>query len=287
MNTIEQAKPNEQEVLKQAINAIKSGNKQSGKWLLQNILQENPGNETAWIWLSNIADSDDEQRECLKRVLAINPNNQEAQKELATLKMGAIFIQSSCPNCGKSIKGENKFCNFCGFDLRPNIAVKQQCPSCGVSVSADSSFCANCGTRLVIDIPIDNSARMKSVQQTPGTTITDKTAIVNEIGSLEEKIVVAETQFRQYEREFAEAKENERNSSWGALLGLGIAIFGIFFFGGTLGVLIGVGFGALSFVVNIFWSFQKNNLQKKMKIIEEEIANNRVTLGKLRAKLAI
>lgn len=286
MDIIEQAKTNEQEILEQAINAIRSGNKQSGKWLLQNLLQENPSNEIVWNWLSQVVDSDDERRECLTQVLAIHPNNQEARRELAALKLGSISIQSSCPNCGKSIKDESKFCNFCGFNLRSNIAVKQRCSSCGVSVSVGSSFCANCGTRLVVG-PIDNSTRMKSVQQPSDATVTDKVAIVKEIGSLEEKIVVAETQFRQYEREFAEAKENEKNSGWGVFIGLGLGIFGVFFFGGILAVLIGGGLSALSFLANIFWSFEKNRLQKKMKIIEEEIINNRTTVRKLRANLAI
>jgi hypothetical protein len=71
--------------LQQAITAIKAGDKQAGKRLLAETLQANPCEESAWIWMSAVVDSDVQRRDCLERVLAINPNNEIARQGLARL----------------------------------------------------------------------------------------------------------------------------------------------------------------------------------------------------------
>lgn len=71
--------------LAQAIGAIKAGQRGEGRALLAQVLAADPNNVTAWLWLSEVADSDDERREYLKRVLAIDPDNPEALKGLELL----------------------------------------------------------------------------------------------------------------------------------------------------------------------------------------------------------
>ena len=65
-------------MLQQAIDAIKSGDKETGKKLLTEFLETNPKNETAWLWMADVVDTDIQRRECLGRVLAINPRNENA-----------------------------------------------------------------------------------------------------------------------------------------------------------------------------------------------------------------
>ncbi len=72
--------------LEKAMVAIKSGDKETGERLLRLILQTNPDNEMAWLWLSTIADSEQESIECLNRVLEINPHNSWAKRSLAALE---------------------------------------------------------------------------------------------------------------------------------------------------------------------------------------------------------
>ncbi|MCB9076230.1 MAG: hypothetical protein H6631_01410 [Anaerolineaceae bacterium] len=72
--------------LEEAIAAIKAGNKEKGRKLLADILQADLENETAWLWMSSVANSDEERRRYLKRVLEINPDNTAAQRGLAMLK---------------------------------------------------------------------------------------------------------------------------------------------------------------------------------------------------------
>lgn len=72
------------EKLQQAIASIKSGNKQHGQQLLAQILQAEPNNETAWLWMSAVVD-EDKRKYCIERVLKINPNNQAAKQALGNL----------------------------------------------------------------------------------------------------------------------------------------------------------------------------------------------------------
>lgn len=70
------------QALQQAREAIQRGDKQAGKDQLIKILEANPENEVAWLWLSAIVDDPELEKECLERVLEINPQNQVAQKHL-------------------------------------------------------------------------------------------------------------------------------------------------------------------------------------------------------------
>ncbi len=71
--------------LQQAITAIKSGDKKKGKRLLTKVLRTDSRNETAWLWMAYVVDSKAQRRECLARVITINPNNEKAWRGLTTL----------------------------------------------------------------------------------------------------------------------------------------------------------------------------------------------------------
>ena len=71
--------------LQDAINAIQSGDLVSGKALLARLLQQDPNNESAWIWMSGTVEEIDQRRYCLEKALAINPGNATAQAGLLRL----------------------------------------------------------------------------------------------------------------------------------------------------------------------------------------------------------
>jgi hypothetical protein len=75
------------ETLNQAIVALKAGRKAESRQLLAQILQRDSSNETAWLWLSGAAETKTERLACLERVLAINPDNEIAQRGLAHLRI--------------------------------------------------------------------------------------------------------------------------------------------------------------------------------------------------------
>ncbi len=68
--------------LVQAIASIKIGRRREGRAMLEQVLEAEPCNVLAWLWMTEVADSDEERREYLNRVLAINPDNASALRAL-------------------------------------------------------------------------------------------------------------------------------------------------------------------------------------------------------------
>lgn len=68
------------EKLKQAVEAIKAGDKNKGRQLLNEVLRENPDSEAAWLWMTRTTDSDKEKLDYFEKVLDINPLNEKAQQ---------------------------------------------------------------------------------------------------------------------------------------------------------------------------------------------------------------
>ena len=73
------------EKLNEAIALIKSGDKESGRKLLFEVVNSDPDNEQAWLWLVSVI-SPDLRTFCLEKALRINPNNAQARQFLEKLK---------------------------------------------------------------------------------------------------------------------------------------------------------------------------------------------------------
>ncbi len=76
---------NVEAMVREGINAYKAGNKEEARVLLLKATELDQFNEQAWLWLSGLMDSPDDQRTCLENVLAINPNNERAKQGLSYL----------------------------------------------------------------------------------------------------------------------------------------------------------------------------------------------------------
>lgn len=72
--------------MKEAIAAIKSGEKEFARSLLLEILEDEPENEAALLWMTRAVNTPAEQRAYVERVLFVNPNSEPAQKLQAQLK---------------------------------------------------------------------------------------------------------------------------------------------------------------------------------------------------------
>lgn len=68
-----------------AIRAYRAGNKEEARTLLFRVVDIDERHEQAWLWLSAVIDSPDDQRTCLENVLAINPYNDRAKQGLEVL----------------------------------------------------------------------------------------------------------------------------------------------------------------------------------------------------------
>ena len=74
-------------LLAQGITAARAGDKSTARQLLTQVIQDDPGSEAAWLWLSSVLDTPQGRAHCLRQVLALNPRNQTAQKGLAALEV--------------------------------------------------------------------------------------------------------------------------------------------------------------------------------------------------------
>ena len=66
----------------QAEAAIKEKRIDDARRLLMSLVRVNPRHEQAWLTLASVMDDMDRAIDCLKRVLALNPNNETAKEWL-------------------------------------------------------------------------------------------------------------------------------------------------------------------------------------------------------------
>ena len=74
------------DLTQQGISAFKSGDKIAAQDLFKRALQENPRDETAWLWLAGTFDDNKTRILCLEKVLEINPNHPAAQRGLMQMQ---------------------------------------------------------------------------------------------------------------------------------------------------------------------------------------------------------
>jgi len=112
--------------LKGGIEAAKAGEKDKARRLLEQVVEADPDNETAWLWLSAVMETRVERIRCLETALKINPANQDAKMALEWLKSGFVSEPSPqieteqvlCGRCGTVNTVEDNFCRQCGTPLK-------------------------------------------------------------------------------------------------------------------------------------------------------------------------
>lgn len=65
------------ELLRQALQAARSGRELTARNLFQDVVRLDPDNEVAWMWLSGLLDPLEDRITACERVLSINPGNQK------------------------------------------------------------------------------------------------------------------------------------------------------------------------------------------------------------------
>lgn len=75
-----------QDTLQRAINAFKAGRKDEARTLFMDVVEQDQHNEQAWLYLSALVDTLEEQQICLENVLTVNPNHEKAKQGLAKVQ---------------------------------------------------------------------------------------------------------------------------------------------------------------------------------------------------------
>lgn len=65
-------------LLQDAVQLAQTGRREESRQLLWQVIQGEPDNEMAWLWLASVAADQNEYQRALSEVLRINPNNQQA-----------------------------------------------------------------------------------------------------------------------------------------------------------------------------------------------------------------
>ena len=74
------------DLLRAGIAAAKSGQRERARDLLMRVVEQDEENVLAWLWLSGVVDSLDDQETCLENVLALDPDHEAARKGLAWVR---------------------------------------------------------------------------------------------------------------------------------------------------------------------------------------------------------
>ncbi len=77
--------PSASDPLTTATQLVKTGRLEQAKEVLSKFLMNNPSSEQGWLLMSFVLSDAAQQKDCLERVLRINPNNTVAQSRLAHL----------------------------------------------------------------------------------------------------------------------------------------------------------------------------------------------------------
>jgi hypothetical protein len=70
--------PEQEALMEQAIAHVIAGELDEGRTLLEQVLEQDPMNDRAWVWLSGCVEGEMQRRICLQQALRANPNNQAA-----------------------------------------------------------------------------------------------------------------------------------------------------------------------------------------------------------------
>ena len=77
--------PDTTELLQQGTALAKAGQREEARSILMQVVEQDERNESAWLWLSGVVDSDDDKAVALENVLTLNPDNEWARRGLQML----------------------------------------------------------------------------------------------------------------------------------------------------------------------------------------------------------
>lgn len=85
-------------LLQQAMAAVNAGDLVQGRALLESVLEQDPTNDWAWVWLSGCVEDPLQRRICLQQALKANPENPAALDGMRVLDGELVPATSVAPS---------------------------------------------------------------------------------------------------------------------------------------------------------------------------------------------
>jgi hypothetical protein len=85
-------------MLRHAADLVNAGRLDEGRALLEKVLEKDPRNDQAWVWLSGCVEEPHQRRICLQQALRANPNNQAALDGMKVLDGELVQVTSAGPS---------------------------------------------------------------------------------------------------------------------------------------------------------------------------------------------
>lgn len=130
-------------MVREGINAYRAGKKEEARTLLFKAVELNDQHEQAWLWLSAVVDSTDDQLTCLENVLTINPHNERARQgiEILNQKLGTPLPTPQAPATPSPADDEDLLASMSFTDPAPAMieAEEEELPDMDWSLTETSS----------------------------------------------------------------------------------------------------------------------------------------------------
>jgi tetratricopeptide (TPR) repeat protein len=81
--------------LQAGIAATRAGDKEQARNCFIRALKHDPGNETAWLWLSHVMPTVEQALRCIDHLLTINPHNKQAQEARDVLNIRLLLEEAA------------------------------------------------------------------------------------------------------------------------------------------------------------------------------------------------
>ena len=155
-----------QVALAEAITAAKLGQLQLARRLLAELVERDPNNENAWLWIAALSEDKQKAMVALNRVLEINPNNQQAMNALALARLQESGLRYGRKPAARPAEGNGHQPAAASgpAEAAGSPAVAWTCPVCLASSVRAERRCPRCGVLTVLASP-EEYARNKGVHE--------------------------------------------------------------------------------------------------------------------------
>lgn len=154
-----------QVALAEAITAARLGQRQLARKLLADLVERDPRNESAWLWIAALSEDKQQAMDALSRVLDINPNNQQALNALALARLQESGLRYSC-SARKQASSGNGHAPAAAAAQPPQAPAPAvwACPVCAASSPHAERRCPRCGILAMLAEP-EEFAQNKGVNE--------------------------------------------------------------------------------------------------------------------------